>query len=63
MSAQLRIQLFDRLVNRNNGTALRVIQLHAWGITGIDDAGRMQDLRMDSALAHDWMPGDPALPA
>jgi ADP-ribosylglycohydrolase len=61
MSAQLRIQLFDRLVNRNNGTALRVIQLHAWGITGIDDAGRMQDLRMDSALAHDWMPGDPAL--
>ena len=55
MSAQLRIQLFDRLVNRNNGTALRVIQLHAWGITGIDDAGRMQDLRMDSALAHDWM--------
>src|SRR5690606_24440527 len=36
-------------------------QLHAWGITGIDDAGRMQDLRMDSALAHDWMPGDPAL--
>lgn len=54
MSAKPQIQLFDRLINRNDSAALRVIQQNEHTLTGIDESRRIQQLAVGSPLVSEW---------